>query len=208
MTNLVHSLCIQLLIVNRACRINRTRHLNAHKTTATGRISQQILLIAGRDKRSITPQLLHRITVRFTKIDYRLLQNMLQKALLRQSNLIELVNIDQRKAIQIHFRIPLPAEINTIRIISAKSRRYQIPAKGRLACPLRTYQQRGSTVRMLPVIPTPMSYHVEEPAMEKHRPMRISTWHTVCQFRNAVFFIPIRKMKNKFFQWIINRYSV
>ena len=144
----------------------------------------------------------------FSKVDHRFLENMFQKPLLGQRNLIELINVDKRKTIQIQFRIPLPAEINTIRIISAKSRRYQIPAKGRLACPLRTYQQRGSTVRMLPVIPTPMSYHVEEPAMEKHRPMRISTWHTVCQFRNAVFFIPIRKMKNKFFQWIINRYSV
>lgn len=152
MINLVHSLCIQLLIIYRASRINRTRHLNTHKTTAAGGISQQILLIAGRYERSITLQLLYRIAIRFAKIDDRLLQNMLQETLLRQSNLIKLINIDQRKTIQIHFRIPLPAEVNTVGIISAKPRRYQIPAKGRLTCPLRTYQQRGSTIRMLPIL--------------------------------------------------------
>ena len=79
--------------------------------------------------------------MRLTKIDYRLLQNMLQEALLSQSHLIELINIDQRKTIQIHFRIPFAAEINTIRIITPKLRRYQVPAKCGFTCSLCTDQQ-------------------------------------------------------------------
>jgi hypothetical protein len=133
---------------------------------------------------------------------------MLQEALMPRTHLVELINIDQRKTIQIHFRIPLPAEVNTVGIISAKPRRYQIPAKGRLACPLRTYQQRGSTVRMLPIIPTPMSYHIEKPPMKKHHPMFIFTGNSVCQFSNPVFSIPVGQMKKKLFQRIIDRYTI
>jgi len=119
---------------------------------AAGRVSQQILLIAGSYKRGITPKFLYRITIRFAKIHHRFLKNMLQKSLLCQRHLIKFINIDQRKAIQIHLCIPLTAKVDTISVITAKFRRYQIPAEGRLTCALRTYQEWRCTVRMLFVL--------------------------------------------------------
>ena len=53
-----------------------------------------------------------------SKVDHRFLENMFQKPLLGQRNLIELINVDERKTIQVQFRIPFLAEINTVRIVS------------------------------------------------------------------------------------------
>ena len=152
MINLIHSLCIQLSVVNGTSRINSIGYFYTDETAAAGRVSQQILLIAGSYKRGITPKFLYRITIRFAKIHHRFLKNMLQKSLLCQRHLIKFINIDQRKAIQIHLCIPLTAKVDTISVITAKFRRYQIPAEGRLTCALRTYQEWRCTVRMLFVL--------------------------------------------------------
>ena len=58
-----------------------------------------------------------------SEIDHRLLKNMFQKSLLWQRYLVKLIDIDERKPIQIQFCIPFMAEINAVCIVSAKRRR-------------------------------------------------------------------------------------
>ena len=48
---------------------------------------------------------------------------MLQESLLTDINLIELININQKKAPQITFRLLLTLEINTVRIAETQLRR-------------------------------------------------------------------------------------
>ena len=69
---------------------------------------------------------------------------MLQEPLLTDINLIELINIDQKKMSQIAFRLLFTFEINTVRITETQLRRQNNATEGRLEIPLRTDQQRRS----------------------------------------------------------------
>ena len=87
------------------------------ETTATGSIRQQIPMIACSDERSIPAKFFHRRSIRTACVHHRFLQNMLQKSLLGGTYLVELIHINKQKAIQIQLRIPLPTEINAVRIV-------------------------------------------------------------------------------------------
>ena len=110
-------LCIQLFIINGTRHIYASRHINADETTATGSIRQQIPMIACSDERSIPAKFFHRRSIRTARVHHRFLQNMLQKSLLGGTYLVELIHINKQKAIQIQLRIPLPTEINAVRIV-------------------------------------------------------------------------------------------
>lgn len=97
---LVHGLCIQLIVVYGTRGINHPLHLNADEAAAARRIGQQILVVTGGNERSIAAHLHHRCAVRPARIHHRLLQDVLQESLLCGAHLVELVNVDQREAIQ------------------------------------------------------------------------------------------------------------
>ena len=75
------------------------------------------------NKRSITLHRLHLCGIRLAQIDYRLLQQMLQKALMLDAHLVELIHIYQAETGKIQFGIPFFAEIDTVRVILIQIRR-------------------------------------------------------------------------------------
>ena len=111
-----YRLSIKLLIIYRL-RIIYFRNMYTDKTTAAARVIQQIFVIAGGNERSIATHFLYISTVGTAHIDRRLLQQMLQEALMTDTDLIELIQINQRKTIQIEHGMALFAEIQIIRII-------------------------------------------------------------------------------------------
>ena len=203
--NRLHCLIIQLFVIDGNVRLNRSRHLDTNETAATTGTGKQIFLIAGSDKRSITPHFPNRITVRLTQIRNRLLQQMLQESLLTDINLIEFININQEKASQITFRLLLTLKINTVRIAETKFRRQDNATKCRLAIPLRTDQQRRSTITMLPVNSPPMRHHTKEPTVKQFRPMRIITRNQTGQCTNTILSIPTPCLIKIFFDRIVQR---
>ena len=76
----------------------------------------------------------------FPHIQYRLLQNMFQEALLRRTHLIKFIYVDERKTIKIKLGIFLSGEINDDGIVGTLGRGHYAPAKGRFARSLRTDQ--------------------------------------------------------------------
>ena len=70
---------IQLIIIDRLGIIDPPLHLHTNETAATGRIRQQIIIVAGRDKRGIATQVTARALIRQTSVHNRFLQDMLQK---------------------------------------------------------------------------------------------------------------------------------
>jgi len=74
-------------------------------------------MIARSDERSIPAKFFHRRSIRTARVHHRFLQNMLQKSLLGGTYLVEFIHINKQKAIQIQLRIPLPTEINAVRIV-------------------------------------------------------------------------------------------
>ena len=79
---LVHGLCIQLIVVYGTRGINHPLHLNADEAAAARRIGQQILVVTGGNERRIAAHLHHRCAVRPARIHHRLLQDVLQESLL------------------------------------------------------------------------------------------------------------------------------
>lgn len=101
-----HRLSIKLLVIDGSIGFDRSYHLNTDKTTATTGISKQIFLIAGADKGGITAHFTNSIAMRLAQVSNRLLQQMLQKPLLADIDLIELINVDQKNVLN---NAPLPA---------------------------------------------------------------------------------------------------
>ena len=76
--------------------------------------------------------------MRFLHIQYRLLQNMFQEALLCRTHLVKFIDIDKRKTIEVKFGIFLPGKINAVGIVGTLGRGHYAPAKGGFTCPLRS----------------------------------------------------------------------
>ena len=76
--------------------------------------------------------------MRFLHIQYWLLQNMFQKALLCRTHLVKFIDIDKRKTIEVKFSIFLSGKINTVGIVGTLGRRHYAPAKGGFTCSLRS----------------------------------------------------------------------
>ena len=146
--------------------------------------------------------------MRFPHIYHRLLQNMFQEALLCRTDLIKFINIDERKTIEIKFRIFLSREINAVSIIGTFRRWHYTPAKGRFSCPLRPDQQWRNTVRVFFIIPSPMRNHIEKPAVKQVCPIRIPARNGSCQFTDTVFTVPSGKSIEKILQRIEYRHAI
>ena len=138
----LHGLCIQLAVVYRHVRINGGSHFHAYKTAAATAVRQQVFVVARPDERSVAPYLLNAASVGLAQVGNGFLQKVFQKALLMDAHLVELVDIHQQKAPQVHFRIAFAAEIQTVGIAEAEFGRKDYTAEGGLAVTLCTYQQR------------------------------------------------------------------
>ena len=97
-------------------------------------------MVARPDERSIPPYLLDTASVGLAQVGNGFLQKVFQKALLMDAHLVELVDIHQQKAPQVHFRIAFTAEIQTVGIAEAKFGRKDNTAESGLAVTLCTYQ--------------------------------------------------------------------
>ena len=208
MFQFIHGLRVKLFIIYRTIRVNHSRHFDTDETTATGRIGQQVFLITRSDKWSIPAHFEHGTGMRFPHIYHRLLQNMFQEALLCRTDLIKFINIDERKTIEIKFRIFLSREINAVSIIGTFRRWHYTPAKGRFSRPLRPDQQWRNTVRVFFIIPSPMRNHIEKPAVKQVCPIRIPARNGSCQFTDTVFTVPSGKSIEKILQRIEYRHAI
>ena len=127
-TELPHCLRLELRRVDDSSITDSAGDIDTDKTAASRRIGKQIAMIAGRYERSITLQLADSRLVGLTHIKHRFLEYMFQEALMIDTYLIELVNIDQHEAVEIKLGIAFPAEVNAVGLISSQIRRPAIAA--------------------------------------------------------------------------------
>ena len=93
-------------------------------------------MVARSDKGSVTFHRFHLRSMRLAHIYDRLLQQMLQEALMPRAHLVELINIDQSETGKIQLGIPLLAEIDAVRVIRIQVRWQQVEAERGLPAPL------------------------------------------------------------------------
>ena len=139
----------------------------------------------------------------------RLLQQMLQEALLAVADLVELVEVDEQEAPQCQFRVALAAEVEAVGVGEAQLRRQQDAAECRLAAALRAYQQRYGAVSVLPVHAPPVCHHAQKPPAEESPPLfPLRTGHTVGQFADAVATVPFSRAPQIVFHRVVCRDAV
>ena len=120
---------IELEIIDRLGIVYHPFHLDTNETAAAGRIAQQIRMVARSDKGSVTFHRFHLRSMRLAHIYDRLLQQMLQEALMPRAHLVELINIYQSETGKIQLGIPLLAEIDAVRVILIQVRWQQVEAE-------------------------------------------------------------------------------
>ena len=116
----LHGLCIQLAVVYRHVRIDGGSHFHTYKTAWLPAVRQQVFVVARPDERGIPPYLLNTAFRRAWQVGNGFLQKVFQKALLMDAHLVELVDIHQQKAPQVHSCIAFTAEIQTVGIAEAE----------------------------------------------------------------------------------------
>lgn len=95
-----HRLCIQLFVVDRLYIIDGVCDFDANETSATGRVGQDIEVVACCDECGVTSQIPVGRLVGQPCADVRFLQDMLQVTLVRILDGIELVYVYQGIAVQ------------------------------------------------------------------------------------------------------------
>ena len=133
---------------------------------------------------------------------------MFEETLLGGTDLVELIDVDKREAIEVKLGILLSWKINAVRIIGTYGRRDDAATESRFAATLFANQQRRDIIGIFGIRSTPVDYHIEKPAMKQFHPMRIVAGHGSCQSPDAVFAIPDGEVVKKIFQRIEHRYAV
>ena len=181
---------IELKIIDRLVIVYQSFHLDTNETAAAGRIAQQIRMVARSDKGSVTFHRFHLRSMRLAHIYDRLLQQMLQEALMPRAHLVELINIDQSETGKIQLGIPLLAEIDAVRVILIQVRWQQVEAERGLSAPLPAHQERGKAVAMLFVTSLPVRYHRQEPSVKQLFPPYVVARDACGQRTDAILAIP------------------
>ena len=115
---------------------------------------------------------------------------MLQVALVRILDGIELVYVYQGIAVQSQLRIPALAEIDAVRVILIQVRWQQVEAERGLSAPLPAHQERGKAVAMLFVTSLPVRYHRQEPSVKQLFPPYVVARDACGQRTDAILAIP------------------
>lgn len=136
----VHGLGIKLVVVYRTVGLYGLRHFYTDEAAAAAGVGQQVFLVAGGDERGVPAHLEHGIGIGLSHVDYRFLEDMLQKSLLGGAYLVEFVDVDERKAVEVEFGVALAREIDAVCIIGTQFGRDDAPAEGAFACALCAYQ--------------------------------------------------------------------
>ena len=133
---------------------------------------------------------------------------MFQVSLLGGADLVELVNVDERKTIEIQFGIRLSWEIDAVRIVCTHGGRDEAAAECRFTATLRAYQQGRNIIRIFLICPTPVHDHVEKPAVKQVHPMLVFAGNGLRQSADTVFAVPDGEMVEEIFQRIEYRDAV
>ena len=136
----VHGLGIKLVVVYRAVGVYCFRHFYADEPATAAGVGQQVLLVAGGDERGVSAHLEHGIGVWLAHVDHRLLEDMFQESLLGAAYLVEFIDVDERKTVEVKFSVTLAREVDAVRIIGTQLGRDDASAKGAFAGALCTYQ--------------------------------------------------------------------
>ena len=97
----VHGLGIKLVVVYRAVGVYCFRHFYADEPATAAGVGQQVLLVAGGDERGVSAHLEHGIGVWLAHVDHRLLEDMFQESLLGAAYLVEFIDVDERKTVEV-----------------------------------------------------------------------------------------------------------
>lgn len=131
----VHGLGIKLVVVYRAVGVYCFRHFYADEPATAAGVGQQVLLVAGGDERGVSAHLEHGIGVWLAHVDHRLLEDMFQESLLGAAYLVEFIDVDERKTVEVKFSVTLAREVDAVRIIGTQLGRDDASAKGALRVP-------------------------------------------------------------------------
>ena len=124
-------------------------------------------------------------------------------------HLVKLINIHQQETSQIHLRVPLASEVQTVRIAEAQFGRKDDAAEGGFSITLRTYQQRRRTVGVHPVAQSPpVRHHIQKPAVEQFTPMPVVAGNQTGKRADAVFSVPTADAAQIFLDGIVQRHTV
>ena len=77
---------------------------------------------------------------RLAHVDHRLLEDMFQESLLGAAYLVEFIDVDERKTVEVKLSVTLAREVDAVRIIGTQLGRDDASAKGAFAGALCTYQ--------------------------------------------------------------------
>ena len=127
---------VKLVVFDRLRIVDPAFHFDADEAAASGRVAQQVRVVAGRDERGVATDGFHLGGIRFAQVHDRFLQQVLQESLMLFADLVELVNVDQAETGQVKLGIPPFAEVDAVRIIGTQSGWKQIQAERGLPAPL------------------------------------------------------------------------
>ena len=134
---------VKLVVFDRLRIVDPAFHFDADEAAASGRVAQQVRVVAGRDERGVATDGFHLGGIRFAQVHDRFLQQVLQESLVLFADLVELVDVDQAETGQVKLGIPPFAEVDAVRIIGTQSGWKQVQAERGLPAPL---PARGETL--------------------------------------------------------------
>lgn len=120
--------------------------------TAAG-VGQQVLLVAGGDERGVSAHLEHGIGVWLAHVDHKLLEDMFQESLLGAAYLVEFIDVDERKTVEVKLSVTLAREVDAVRIIGTQLGRDDASAKVLLRVPCAPTNKETLLAYFLSVLP-------------------------------------------------------
>ena len=156
---LILQLGIELRIVDGCLKINITLHTYTDKPSATAWIGQRGTLIRRTDKRGIAAMTRIGLAVRWAIFQIGGRYEILQHDLLTLGDLIELIEIDERKRGQAQVQVVLVLEVDAVVIVLALVPGQQETTERSLATALSSYENRYEGItRELPLA-SPHRHH-------------------------------------------------
>lgn len=206
---LVHGLGVQLAVVYRAGGVDGAGHVDADEAAAAAGVGQQVLLVAGGDERGVAAHLEHGVGIGFAHIDDGFLEDVLQEALLGDAYLVELVDVDEREAVQVELGVAFAREVDAVGVVHPQFGRHDAAAEGGFPRALRAHQQGRDAVGVFLVgVSPPVCHHAEEPAVEQLRPVRVAAGDGLRQRVDAILPVPACQVVEVVFERVEHGHAV
>ena len=137
--HLVFQLGIKLTVVHRRLEVDVALDGDANEPSATRRVCQRHRLVGGANERGVAAMTGIGCAVGRTVLQVARRHEVLQHDLLPLGDLVELIEVDQRKRGQPEVQVVLVLEIDAVVVVFALVSRQQDPTETRLAATLPAY---------------------------------------------------------------------